>query len=141
MTSTRESRFFKLKAKYCDLFLEAARKEFPEGHNSGLSRAIQRKSGISVSKATIARILAGKRGEYTNVKAICEYYEELAELEIWQDACEDFGDASKSQNNFSTTNGIDDLVRHIQGESALFFLKAQSVLGTTTRRPGSSIIL
>jgi hypothetical protein len=127
MASTRDSRFFKLKVKYCDLFLEAAKKEFPEGHNSGLSRAIQKRFGVSVSKATIARILAGKRGEYTNVKAICEYYEEFAELEIWQDACEDCGETSRSQDDSPSTADIDALVHYAQEKVRFSFESAVGV--------------
>ncbi|WP_017297231.1 NACHT domain-containing protein [Nodosilinea nodulosa] len=85
MASNENPRYLKLKANYCNEFLEAAKKEFPEGHYAGLSNAIKRSCQVSISKATLARILSGNRGEHAKVEAICDYYDKLL-----LDACESY---------------------------------------------------
>ncbi|NJL46296.1 MAG: hypothetical protein HC929_00760 [Leptolyngbyaceae cyanobacterium SM2_5_2] len=69
-----------------------------------------RSSETSISKATVARILSGNRGEFDKVRAICEYYESLIEAELWLDACEPYEGTSFGQS----PNTIDHLVDAIR---------------------------
>jgi hypothetical protein len=120
MSSIVNPRFLQLKADYCRTFSIIAKDLFPEGHNAGLCKAVHYKTGVSISKATIARILAGRRGEFEKVQAICEYFEDVIELEFWLDACEPYEgapDQQKGQNK--KLNNVDDLV--LQSRSRIRF--------------------
>jgi hypothetical protein len=109
MASNGNPRYLQLKPSYCNVFLDAARREFPEGHHAGLSSAIMRTLEVSISKATIARILAGNRGEFDKVRAICEYYESLIDADLWLDACEPYEGGS-----FMQAPSIDQLVEEVR---------------------------
>jgi len=119
MSSIVNPRFLQLKADYCKTFSSIARDLFPDGHNAGLCKAVHYKTGVPISKATIARILAGRRGEFEKVQAICEYFEEVIELEFWLDACEPYEGAPDLGNGKSKPDNVDDLVH--QSRSCIRF--------------------
>ncbi|PZV09532.1 MAG: hypothetical protein DCF21_19470 [Leptolyngbya sp.] len=111
MASNGNPRYLRLKANYCNSFLETARTKFPEGHWAGLSGAIWRDYEVSISKATLSRILTGNRGEYEKVKAICDYYDK-----ILLDACESY------EGRLSTEwSDIDQLVESVRQQIRFSF--------------------
>lgn len=97
MASNDHPRYLKLKTKVADEFLDKARRRFPAAHIAGLCVAVKNETGISISKATIARILAGNRGEFEKVQALCDYYNVIPD-----DACEAFEEELlRSENNIA----------------------------------------
>lgn len=124
MASSKNPKYLRLKPEYYKKFLDESKKHFGDSHISELRLAIFHASGVSISKATIARILSGNRGNFDNVRVICEYYENLIESEDWLDACESyevrFSPNTVNQGILSEAD-IDFLVNQARGQIRFSF--------------------
>lgn len=114
MVSNANPRYLTLKLEFAKDFSEKAKKQFPTGHISGLRQAIRREHEISISKATIARILKGNRGDFEKVQAICDYFDVLI-----HDACEHY-----EQEHQNEALNLDELVDKARREVKFVFESA-----------------
>lgn len=110
MVGSTNPRYLALKLRTAEEFSERAKRQFSTGYVAGLRQAIATKYDVSISKATIARILKGNRGEFEKVQAICDYFGVLLE-----DACEVLNHTTEEQ-----TEEINELVARARQVNFIF---------------------
>ncbi|ESA37509.1 signal transduction protein with nacht domain protein [Leptolyngbya sp. Heron Island J] len=95
--------FLTLRPDFCKKFKERAIERFGQAYIAGLCQEILNDYEIDISRDTVPRILAGRRGRSRNVKAICDCFDVL-----WQDAC--------ITSDLLQSNDIDTLVQRIRSK-------------------------
>ncbi|MEM7064006.1 MAG: NACHT domain-containing protein [Cyanobacteria bacterium P01_B01_bin.77] len=95
--------FLTLRPDFCRRFKELAIERFGQAYIAGLCQEILNNYEIDISRDTVPRILAGRRGRSRNVKAICDCFET-----DWQQAC--------ITSDLLQSSDIDSLVQQIRSK-------------------------